>query len=425
MAIFSVTVTDIDTAAPISGANVFINAVLQGQTNGVGQLNANLSFSGDLVLSVTASGYQSAQQIDIPIDASGFAVQLTASVTQTSTLFLQVYPETPLAGNTPVGQTFTISNGNTSTNFTYTVGGISIPGLINGPAIITGTIPGYLAVSNTTTISGLSNSYTIVLTEATDFGLARATSPQLTPGINTTVNTLPALTSPTNSEFVPPNTDQGTYFTMTQARLYIGRVFIDELNGIQFTLQNNKIPIYGYASRDFDAVAQGKALVQGQFTINFISEGYLYVVLQDYIKNGSAGISLPTVQDNSQKQLNSLVAKLQNPDPQWTPEMIANATNNINAYITGMGPDALSKAKSAAKTAQNANNNSILGLAGGDYPNAVYQNIGFDVVLTFSGAGRTVTRRLESCWLISNESILDHSGTPILDSYGFIARKLR
>jgi hypothetical protein len=416
MSNFNISVLDSVNLTPIVGATIFVNGVSQTTTDITGQASVTITQTS-FTLTVSSIGYNN--QVIPNVTSGATYVFLVSAAPLSSSFILNVNPESPA-----IGQTFIFDNNGSPVNVSYTPGGITVPNLTVGTQTITANITGYQPV-NTVITTPFQTQTTIELAATVDSGMAIVKSPQSISPITTTVNTLPTLTSPTNPEFVPPNVNQGSYFTMTQARLYIGRIFIDELNGIQFTLQNNKIPIYGYASRDFDAIAQGKSLVQGQFTINFISEGYLYVTLQDYINSGSNGTSTPTVSDGNQSQLNSLITKLQNPDPQWTPEMVANAAGSINNLIANMGNDALTSAKTAMKNAQNANSNNVLGLAGGDYPNAVYQNIGFDIILTFSGAGRTVTRRIENCRLISNESIMDHSGTPILDSYGFIGRRLR
>ncbi|MEN6526941.1 MAG: hypothetical protein ABFD84_13130 [Candidatus Polarisedimenticolia bacterium] len=69
------------------------------------------------------------------------------------------------------------------------------------------------------------------------------------------------------------------YFTGAQASLFVGDVWIDEVYGVQFAASQNVVPVYGYASTLFDAVARGKALTQGYFEINFVEEGYLYAAL--------------------------------------------------------------------------------------------------------------------------------------------------
>lgn len=414
----NISVVDSTTYAAIVGANVFVNGLGQGQTNTSGQVSIPLT-SSTYTLSVTTQGYNT---LTVPNLSSGspFTALMVFIPPTTATVSLSVNPEDPA-----VGQTFTFDNDGSPITATYAEGGISVPGLTFGVQNVSASIDDYQPV-NQTVDTTQQTQLTVELIASSDTGVAQAASPQGLAPITTNANTLPALTPSTNPEFIPPNTGQGTYFTMTQARLYIGRVFIDELNGIQFALQNNKIPIYGYASRDFDAIAQGKSLVQGQFTINFISEGYLYVTLKDYLTNvGNDSTQISATQQSNQAQLNSLTSKLQNPDPAWTPETVAAAAADINNLVANMGPDALASAKAGIAQANVANNNNLLGLAGGDYPNAVYQDVGFDIVIQYTGAGRTVVRRLEGCRLISNESIMDQSGTPVLDSYGFIARRLR
>ncbi|HLX52685.1 MAG TPA: hypothetical protein VKR58_02030, partial [Aquella sp.] len=74
------------------------------------------------------------------------------------------------------------------------------------------------------------------------------------------------------------------YFTGNSAVLYIGDVFVDEVTSFAFTVQQNKTPIYGYASQLFDDVAAGQVIVQGSFSINFKESGYLWLILHRYKK---------------------------------------------------------------------------------------------------------------------------------------------
>lgn len=72
------------------------------------------------------------------------------------------------------------------------------------------------------------------------------------------------------------------YFSGTQAAIYIGDVFIDEAISFSYSVQQQKTPIYGYASQLFDAVSAGPVLVQGNFAINFKEAHYLYLTLMRY-----------------------------------------------------------------------------------------------------------------------------------------------
>jgi len=72
------------------------------------------------------------------------------------------------------------------------------------------------------------------------------------------------------------------YFSSSQCFLYIGDVWVDEITSLEYVTQQNKTPIYGYASQLWDDCAAGQVIVQGQFTINFKEQGYLWSVLRRY-----------------------------------------------------------------------------------------------------------------------------------------------
>lgn len=74
------------------------------------------------------------------------------------------------------------------------------------------------------------------------------------------------------------------YFSSTQAAIYIGDVWVDEIVDIAFQVTHLKTPIYGYASRLYDAVSKGPKLVRGSFRINLKEAGYLHVVLDRWAR---------------------------------------------------------------------------------------------------------------------------------------------
>lgn len=81
------------------------------------------------------------------------------------------------------------------------------------------------------------------------------------------------------------------YYTGSSVRIFFGHVWVDDIITIQYSMNQNKTPLYGYASQKFDAVAKGQILVQGNFTIAFKEAGYLNVVhnyFQD-LKNDKKG----------------------------------------------------------------------------------------------------------------------------------------
>lgn len=93
------------------------------------------------------------------------------------------------------------------------------------------------------------------------------------------------------------------YFSGSQCFLYIGDVWIDEVTSLRYQRTQNKQPIYGYASQLFDDVAAGQVLVQGQFTINYKEQGYLWAVLRRFHNIGIDGIQkdLAHIQDKNKR----------------------------------------------------------------------------------------------------------------------------
>lgn len=80
------------------------------------------------------------------------------------------------------------------------------------------------------------------------------------------------------------------YFSGCDVTIYFGDIFVSEISGLQFELQEKVNPIYGYASKTWDAVARGSRIVTGSFKIPFREAGYLeaitsHIALAD---NGSA-----------------------------------------------------------------------------------------------------------------------------------------
>jgi hypothetical protein len=77
---------------------------------------------------------------------------------------------------------------------------------------------------------------------------------------------------------IPDNLHTTEYYTGAQVRIYFGQILIDEISSIEWAGNNSKRPVFGYASTQFDAVAQGQYLVQGAFVMPFKEVGFLHHV---------------------------------------------------------------------------------------------------------------------------------------------------
>ena len=103
---------------------------------------------------------------------------------------------------------------------------------------------------------------------------------------------------PSNLDTFEYNLD---YFSGAQAGVFIEHILVDEITSLQWTVQQSKIPIYGYASQTFDEMANGTIIVQGSFSINFTHSGYLWAILQELRRRGHG--------KNSQKILEEIISK--------------------------------------------------------------------------------------------------------------------
>lgn len=70
------------------------------------------------------------------------------------------------------------------------------------------------------------------------------------------------------------------YFSASDVNLFFGNIWVDEIISIQFELQEQVYPIYGYHSYTFDHVMRGKRMITGMFRINYKNNGYLRSVLK-------------------------------------------------------------------------------------------------------------------------------------------------
>lgn len=53
-----------------------------------------------------------------------------------------------------------------------------------------------------------------------------------------------------------------------------------EAAGLQYEMADSKMPLYGYSSRHYDAVAAGQVIVRGQLVVNFVHNDYLFRAIQ-------------------------------------------------------------------------------------------------------------------------------------------------
>lgn len=90
------------------------------------------------------------------------------------------------------------------------------------------------------------------------------------------------------------------HFTGAQINVVIGDTTVDEIFALEFSVQQNKVPIYGYANQYFNVVASGTVLVTGRFMVNYTNVMYLPGVLMRFM-DGRAVESTQQLEEASQE----------------------------------------------------------------------------------------------------------------------------
>ena len=230
------------------------------------------------------------------------------------------------------------------------------------------------------------------------------------------------------------------YFSGTQAALYIGDVFVDEVVNFQFRVQQKKVPIYGYASSLFDAVSKGQVLVAGSFSINFKETAYLYLILQRYKKLNQALGQLNLGFNNGKfvKQPRGVPSPFQNDEKKILRQSVerliqGTATkaeryefyNSLAGFASQVGEDTFFEDWAEAFEDE------VWGTASEDLDSQIRRTDdsffdGFDMYFTYGDfnnpeANHTV-ERISNIYLTGREKAVNISGEPIVETYDFFAR---
>ena len=75
------------------------------------------------------------------------------------------------------------------------------------------------------------------------------------------------------------------YYSSLDANIYINGQWIEDIASIQWTINQQTMPLYGYNSYVFDDVAQGSRIIQGDFILVFTSPNAVENIIN--IPNGS------------------------------------------------------------------------------------------------------------------------------------------
>ena len=240
------------------------------------------------------------------------------------------------------------------------------------------------------------------------------------------------------------------YYAGTQAKLYIGGIWVDDIVSVQYQVSTQHSPIYGYASDRFDAIATGTSIVQGTFTIAFREVGYLVSILKqlEYVtdtrnmKRRLASIKAASKRA-AQKDTDSILNRQSaasdnqgNASVPHSPQVSMNLSRSDGDVIVGNTriEDLLDPNGANFEQVVDELERRIWGSKGGGRTGVPrvdgvgwYDQPLFDIVITYgeTKAGRRfTTESINGVKIIGTGKLIEATGNPILEQYTFIARDI-
>lgn len=117
------------------------------------------------------------------------------------------------------------------------------------------------------------------------------------------------------------------YFSSANVVIYMGNFPILDAVGLSVSINESKLPLYGYASRHFDAVARGQVLATGVLVINYIHEDYLYKALEAG-RNGTTSLiqNTPTKNIYTPEDADTIYKQIQEEGLEKSTQLISQLT---------------------------------------------------------------------------------------------------
>lgn len=213
------------------------------------------------------------------------------------------------------------------------------------------------------------------------------------------------------------------FYSGSQITVWFGNIMIDDIVSIQWQRQQNKKPIYGYASQQFDSVAKGTVIIQGSFTVNFRQSGYMSLIMGkiEEIYNGTSNKeSWPEIQKVIGYHLRAGTF-----GPQTAQEIIdlgnsedfLQRAKQYEDIIWGNGgaedTPALSLAPDVKQSASIPDGFNIL---------VTYGNTSGSNARTLSDAMQSTTKSIVGVHLVGESQVIQVGGQAVMEQYDFIAR---
>jgi hypothetical protein len=215
------------------------------------------------------------------------------------------------------------------------------------------------------------------------------------------------------------------YPSPAEVKIYIGPdMWIDDAYRIDYTVANNRVPLYDYTSPYFKDVAEGNHLVQGQLIINYRFPGYLKkAFLKQLMRDSDFANDL-----NKQAQI---TRQMIGSNPAERVQLLLAAKKLGTFEATKMLSEDLFSSDLKPNPRKKLTDNSGIAIEDNATSHTMYP---FSIVIKYGGEEALYQKRIENCVILGESQTisasaiaggdLSASGMPIYEVYSFLGRKI-
>ena len=220
------------------------------------------------------------------------------------------------------------------------------------------------------------------------------------------------------------------YFSGAQVSVYFGKIWVDEIVSLQFSLIEKVMPIFGYKSYVADTFVRGNRLVQGQFTINFKESYYLKNVLDRLEKDATLRVAdnpeIAYSNDPTVPNVQAAITELQNLSNVMQESGIDMSKSSIEENYRALAEAYQRALWGDPKSPYDINNKHNTYFFPKAEGKSALQDKGFNIVITYGNTDSPTgtVKNIVGVQLASCSQILNPSGNPVLEEYSFIAKDL-
>lgn len=242
-----------------------------------------------------------------------------------------------------------------------------------------------------------------------------------------------------------PKKRDNIYYSGANVKVYFGDVWVKELASIQYSIDEQVAPVYGFNSYMFDKIARGTRLVSGAFIVNHTEAGYINTILERLATNIDAEQKNALTEDN----LSNLISDVSSNNSNRNIENLLKIDGDLNYedYIESLKNSYWGPTVASQNTIHRSGEgreyqpNYFADKEGGNSKNILKQH-GFNILLDFSpsanvrdfrqcitdmnneGSMSQTFRSIIGVHLTGENQLIAPNGQPIQTQYNFIARDI-